>query len=412
MDIEETKENLIPTITERLKRSYFSQTKILLSSESPVHNHSHLFTQDPQQDIPLNMTNITKIQKSPKISLTNLVLNEPLQLATELEKLSPNVPKLLIDVTRPENGFSLPCLKKIELASKTKIGWTYLPKFVNISENTSLKEVKLVLTEKRVFKKIEHESFDESNSFIAIGPLKIGNVLEENHYENLMFKGIEKFSKKYDCPVVIDLEEMDSDERVLKWVGEVSKESNFRSKIFFINFSVKIQRKFDFVNGIVKEILETNLSDSNLDHYLNLGYKVQFPVMKFRRLGISTTGICSIIREILEKNEKALKSLLISSSVEYKIDTLEYGGEGLPILSKIYEELEIDEKWKSQIFKENVLDLFCWWNPPEKEVDDGPVVNCHICGNGTTDTSKWLSKNGLFFDKIPCFKQYIKSLKK
>ena len=397
---------VIPTITEKLQRDQFKEALFCLGAESLLHNHEHL----AEGELKLEIKNYFEIQKNLNLSRTNLVLNEPFKMITELEPIIGGNSLLIIDTTRPEKSRDLEELKKLELGKKVNIGYTYLPQYAYISESTSLEEIKLVLEEKRVFKKIEHECFDGPLSFTALGVLLISNLMEENHFESLMLSGLKKFSLKFNCPIILDLEFKNNNEDVLKWI-EGNIEPEIRSNILVINLETFVQNSQNFEKEKITELTYAEKFDC-FSNFANLGFKTQFPFFRYLRRGISVEGISEILQNILNNcNKVGIESLFVSTSVEYKTDLCEYGGPGFQKFVEFYQKTSSSQEIKSKIFKDNCLNFYTWWIPKKKEAKFGDLVFCSSCGAETYDASKWFSKDGKFFDKPPCFKKYLKSKK-
>ena len=76
----------VPTLTNKLSRDDLVIYKIYFGPDSLVHDHTRDFNPaDSTHDTPLELENISKIQKSPFSCLSNLALNNMALLASELE---------------------------------------------------------------------------------------------------------------------------------------------------------------------------------------------------------------------------------------------------------------------------------------------------------------------------------------
>lgn len=347
MQIEETpqKKIFIPLLTSKSKIDEHLDSRYVLA-ESILHNNSERAT----SNLEFKISNFHEILKNPASCPSNLVINEPFKIVTQLESLTETEVKLIIDVTVKEKQ-NVQNLKKMELEGKTRIGVCYLPKFENVSKND--KEIKLILSPRRILKKIEHEAFDGDLCFTGIGVLKISDLLDVESFENMMFQGIKDFVKKHGSPVIIDLEGRNKDQEVSDWLfGNI--EESLRKKIFLVNFKFEFKKQSEFFEGAAKEI--TQIDDfSNLKFFLENGFKVQVKLFSFVRKGFVIENIGKIVQEILKGNEgedfSFVDNVILTPGIEFKTDLLEYGGPGYKIINQIYDVIEVENFVKEKIFK-------------------------------------------------------------
>ena len=137
MDIEEQICYKVPTLTEKLSKEDLSDYKIFFGPDSFVHDHTkdHIPLDSSQKDTPLELENISKIQKNPLSCLSNLALNNTAVLASELEVVYKGELKLLVDSTTFENGRSDVKMAELENYGNLKTGMTYLPNFDALLKN-------------------------------------------------------------------------------------------------------------------------------------------------------------------------------------------------------------------------------------------------------------------------------------
>ena len=406
----------IPTISEKLEKSSLQNSKFCFGAESFMHNNGD----ESEGELPLDLQNMHKILKNPKLSRTNLVLNQPHKIASSLAPLlsatHPEAPFFFVDCTRVEKSRDLEKLKKMELGGKIKAGYCYLPQYSYVTDKSSLEEVKLVLQEKRVFKKIEHEAFDGPLCFTGLGVLFIKNLMTENHFEALMWPGLARFCSVHDSPILIDLEGRDRDGEVLKWLlGAV--EERIRRKVVLLNLGVSVKREEDFdAEKLAVRSITTADSFGNFAELVGMGFSVQFPILRFLRIGLSSRSVAKILELAhltCESNQPGSSSrLLATTGIDYKTDFLEFGGPGLEPINEVYNELKLENQAKLGLFRDNCLELFSWWRPKKLTKEDVRLTKCYICGTEGRDVSKWFSKDGLFFATPQCFKKYLKSTRK
>lgn len=408
MEIEKEAKIFIPLLNSKAKLEEFSDFRYVLG-ESILHNYS----EKSVGNLEFKISNFREIIENPLKSPSNLVINEPFKMVTELEHLKESKVKLIFDLT-PYEKQDLKNLKKMELEGKVRIGLCYLPRFENVSKND--KEISLILNRKRVLKKIEHEAFDGDLCFSGLGVLKISDLMDSGTFEAMMFNGIKDFSEKYACPIVIDLEEKSHQSEVIEWLRS-NIEDKLKGKTLLINFGFNFTTESKFLgeDGIV-EIKK--LSDFSIRKLLKLGFKVQIRILELIRIGFSVENISKFLVELMifkERNSSSetnyIDSVVLTPGIQYKTDMKEYGGPGFSIINDIYEEIGVCESEKKKLFKENLLGIFKWWVLKEKSTPKGKQLKCTTCGFTGYDESKWFSKNGLFFEKPDCFKKYLNFLK-
>ena len=416
MEIEKVDQNSalkIPTLNGKFIESSFTSGRYCLGAESFLHNNGD----QAQGELALSLQNLHKILKNPKISRANMVLNEPHKIASALNPLlsasSPDTPLFFVDCTRIDKSRDLQKLKQMELGDKIKVGYCYLPQYSYVNNSTSLDEIKLVLEEKRVFKKIEHECFDGPLCFTALGVLNITSLMEKDHFENLMWPGLARFSAVHDAPILIDLDFRDSEIKVKQWI-DANIEKRIRSHVVFLNLKTYTEETHTAQedNFEITELKKCVRFDNYVD-LVTKGFFVQFGIFRFLRLGFSEKSVAKILEIIVKKSEEkepgSSNRIMVTTGIDYKTDFQEYGGPGIEVFNQVFNCLDLPINAKNRLFRENCLKLYTWWRPKKVSKEDVRLTKCYICGSEGRDVSKWFSKDGLFFKTPACFKKYLKS---
>lgn len=405
MQEEKNEKNIfIPLLSSKAKIQEFSGYRYVLV-ESILHNNS----EQASFNLDFKISNFRKILEDPLSSPSNLLLNEPFKMVTELENLEGTEVKLVFDTTMKKKQ-KIENLKKMELEGKDRIGVCYLPQFPNISKND--KEIDLILSSRRILKKIEHEAFDSDLCFSGIGVVRVSDLLDSGSFESKMFAGIKEFVKKHGSPVIIDMEYRDKEETVATWI-ESNIEEGIRSRFLLINFKLIFQNFSNFDQGQAKE--GTTFDDySSIKGYLSKGFNIQIKIFEFIRKNFTVETTSRIMKEFLSSGNQPLQyidRIILTPGVEYKTDLAEYGGPGFSIINSVFSSLALEQGQKEKLFKGNLLNLFNWWVLKEIKESKGKTIKCTTCGYKGSEQDQWFSKNGLFFEKPACFKKYLKFLK-
>ncbi len=85
----------------------------------------------------------------------------------------------------------------------------------------------------------------------------------------------------------------------------------------------------------------------------------------------------------LVKHKEYHDQIMISNNINFKCQLKRFGGNGYSELFKIYKDKiitysELEENSINNIFKKNLTDLICWWEPPRLSEKTVKTISCQL----------------------------------
>ena len=404
----------IATIESKLESGDTTELRMVFLSEEIFSDRSHSVVSPP---IPLTIENLKRIKEDPFICYQNVVFNNPQETENELFHLM-NDPKkmvsegetkpilLIVDSTREENGKSLENLLELEKVSKTtRVVRSFLPFKEFIKEMNS--QDQKVYSDYFNTEKLEINFFFDKKTPGIVGPLSFWNIESyPNSNEAAVLGSVLSFSKKYRCPVIIDLSNSHF-ERAEKYLREPSKE------IVLTGLVPRVVSEWKYQDD--KQTIEKKISIDLKDLIcaLKAGFTVNLKVFEMKRCGIDLRGMALVIGSLLRSVPGSEALLVLGIGLVHKTDFLKFGGDGMKVVNELVGILKdegIESSVIDKIIRENAQGLLTWWRPLKVQVKVNLEWKCDECGKSFSEDKPKISKMDFTFCSPPCFKLGLKKI--
>jgi predicted metal-dependent phosphotriesterase family hydrolase len=88
--------------------------------------------------------------------------------------------------------------------------------------------------------------------------------------------------------------------------------------------------------------------------------------------------ICDLLGD-----KKYIDQIMISNNINFKVQLKKYGGFGYANIfvnyrNKIIDRVGLTEEEVRKVFRENILNLLAWWEPPKKQEKRVDMITCSL----------------------------------
>lgn len=353
----------------------------------------------------ISFANIEEVRRNPKSFAFNINISDDKLLLTELKNFE-GATLVCLSALKPSMFFAKLDSLASSLNITIKLGYHFMYPYKSLTE---IRKVSSIYNDEFLYNKLYREFFENKDiSFSMLGPLRSSDMYtkEDSAEDFLVLSTYCRFAAKFDIPILVDVADIEYPAQEIGMLLDSIKgtQPDVAKKCFyFMNYPVRKVEDVTYKGGsvtITKKI-------SNYDEIIGLlaaNFNLGLAVENFS----SIEELNSFIQDL---SPSCLENLLVSPSYRYKTCMGYYGSNSTQIFSEALKHSKTSKAFEV-VFVKNPSKLV----KEKKKKMVAPVSSnggfiCPICSKQSNAVTNKISKDGLNFCSIDCFRVYLKQPK-